>query len=141
MDSPEGPAWVYVPQMLATKRLYIYGLPRACLPRVIDDDVIANYDPRQWNTTAQDQFLAAFDQQQIQVHARLAGALLISMRMLLVLINTINLLGQRVLYEVPDAPGAGVLDTLGFSESWCRENLDIVDLCAFSVPHLDSKSN
>lgn len=73
MDAPDGPAWVYVPQMLATKRLYISGLPRVCLPRINDDDVIANYDPRQWNTTAQDQFLEAIERDQIQVNSRLPG--------------------------------------------------------------------
>lgn len=53
--------------MLATRRCYILGLPRECLPIVKDDDVIANYDPKQWSLAAQDSFLQVTDANKLLV--------------------------------------------------------------------------
>lgn len=114
LESPEGPAWIYVPQMLATKRLHVSGMPRICLPLVRDDDVVANYDPRQWSDAAQDAFIQAVG------------------RDLLHVVPTAS--RDRVLYKVLEANGELQSDHLAFSDKWCKENLDCADLSTLSPP-------
>ncbi|PVF97943.1 hypothetical protein CPB86DRAFT_807023 [Serendipita vermifera] len=111
---PDGPAWIYVPQMLATKRMFVLGLPSLCLPIVKEDVVVANYDPRQWSPESLEAFIQASQAGQIQVLHRQPG--------------------DRVLYRVLDDTRDTPNDTIGFSEEWCRENLDIVNIFDPSIP-------
>jgi hypothetical protein len=116
--SPDGPAWIYVPQMLATRRMFVLGLPSLCLPIVKEDVVVANYDPRQWSPEALEAFTLAFQAGQIQVLHRQPG--------------------DRVLYRVLDDTREAPNDTIGFSEEWCRENLDIVNVYVLRQKRLRS---
>ncbi|KAG8808879.1 hypothetical protein FRC17_003728, partial [Serendipita sp. 399] len=114
LETPMGPAWSCLPQMLATKRLIIFGLPRPCIPVVQNDIVVDNYDPSLWPVTAHVAFLKVAHRNQLYVTSRP--------------------LGQRILYRALEDNGVLTADTLGFSDNWCKEYLDPLDLSNPSIP-------
>ena len=64
--------------MLATKRLVIHGIPRACLPIVNHDIVTENYDPLQWPLNSQVDFFNAVKHNGIKVIPRLRSVYIYS---------------------------------------------------------------
>ncbi|CCA70708.1 hypothetical protein PIIN_04642 [Serendipita indica DSM 11827] len=108
LDTVAGPAWIRLPQMLATKRLVIHGIPRTCIPIVKNDVVADNYDPLQWSLNSQVDFFNAVKHNSIKVIPRSRS--------------------QRILYNVLEENGTITSDTLGFSEQWCKDHLDGIDL-------------
>ncbi|KAG8799540.1 hypothetical protein FRC16_004867 [Serendipita sp. 398] len=113
LDTPIGPAWNCLPQMLATKRLIILGLPRICIPVVQNDIVADNFDPFVWSSAAHIAFLKVACRHRVYVAPRPPG--------------------QRILYRVLEENGVLTADTLGFSEDWCKEYLDPLDLTSPTI--------
>ncbi|CCA68741.1 hypothetical protein PIIN_02604 [Serendipita indica DSM 11827] len=109
LSSPENPIpWVTLPQLLCSRRLFISGFPKACLPRVVRDRVDWASGPKHWSFSALTTMHKALKAGDVKIRRR--------PRERVVLFHILPTDAERELGN-----HHGTDSTLNFSQAWLNE--------------------